>query len=66
MLREDGWTGPFYLPDNHAQTDATGRPQEWDPGGLENDRQAEERIHPGIWAPDQTHHVRRETNRQRR
>lgn len=66
MFRKDRWAGLLYVSDNDAQADATGRPQNGNPGGLEDDRQTEERIHPGIWAPGQAHHVRRETHEQRR
>lgn len=66
MFRKDRWVGLLYLSDNDAQTDAAGRPQDRNPGGLEDDGQTEERLHPGIWAPGQAHHVGRETHKQRR
>lgn len=61
VFRKERWAGLLYVPDHDAQTDATGRPQGRNLGGAEDDRQAEERIHPGIWAPSQAHHVGRET-----
>lgn len=66
MFRKDRWVGLLYLSDNDAQTDAAGGPQDRNPGGLEDDGQTEERLHPGIWAPGQAHHVGRETHKQRR
>ena len=66
VFRQERWAGLLHVPDHDAQTDATGRPQVRNPGGPEDDGQAEERIHPGIWAPSQAHIVRRETYPQRR
>lgn len=66
VFRKDWWVGLLNVSDNDAQTNATGRPQDRNPGGLEDDRQTEERVHPGVRAQGQAHDVGRETHEQRR
>lgn len=62
VFRKDWWAGLLHLSDHDAQTDPTGRPQDWNPGGLSDVWQAEERLYPGIGAQGQTDHVRREAD----